>query len=114
MVDTTPTPRSPTPIPRYAARPRYRRPVPPQSPLPPQSPTTPQVPPQSPVQYRYVEDVQTSGKEFLMCSICHSPMMDPVLLPACGHTYCRACITTWLGEQDRCPYCSKAVGDITN
>ncbi|XP_042310929.1 LOW QUALITY PROTEIN: E3 ubiquitin-protein ligase TRIM39-like [Sceloporus undulatus] len=37
------------------------------------------------------------------CSICLDPFRDPVMIPNCGHNFCRACITQC--QQSLCPQC---------
>lgn len=32
-----------------------------------------------------------------LCTICHDPLTDPVLLP-CNHMFCELCIVTWLSR----------------
>lgn len=43
----------------------------------------------------------------LKCAICHRPFDSPVDNNACEHTFCRACITTWLFAQQTCPTCRR-------
>lgn len=47
----------------------------------------------------------TRPDEFLICSICHGVMQEPVL---CGNgdSFCRFCITKHLAEAQSCPICS--------
>lgn len=44
----------------------------------------------------------------LQCSICLDPITNPKST-ACLHTFCSACLTTWLAEHASCPYCRSAV-----
>ncbi|KAF2633318.1 hypothetical protein BU25DRAFT_453101 [Macroventuria anomochaeta] len=38
------------------------------------------------------------------CSICHEFYSSPVLLPGCGHIFCRTCITAWFATgANTCP-----------
>lgn len=37
------------------------------------------------------------------CYICYLPYDDPHRTP-CGHTFCRECISQWLGNNSTCPY----------
>uniref|UniRef100_A0A8C6VFA2 RING-type domain-containing protein n=1 Tax=Naja naja TaxID=35670 RepID=A0A8C6VFA2_NAJNA len=43
------------------------------------------------------------------CSICLDFFQDPVLIPECGHNYCRGCLTRSWGtsesEASSCPQC---------
>lgn len=43
------------------------------------------------------------------CCICRSEMSEPVALVACGHCFCRPCISNWVNEGEgatnRCPVC---------
>lgn len=34
-------------------------------------------------------------EQTLMCVICNEIMLDPLVLPACGHTFCSFCIQKW-------------------
>lgn len=44
------------------------------------------------------------------CAVCCDAPTDPVRT-VCGHTFCRACITTWLSDygHDTCPVCREAM-----
>ena len=44
--------------------------------------------------------------EQLQCSICLDIFDDPISLPACGHTFCRTCISNV--QSKKCPLCDKA------
>ena len=45
----------------------------------------------------------------LICSICNSPFEDPRCTP-CDHTFCRGCITNWIGKNNAsCPTCRSIV-----
>ncbi|XP_062978480.1 zinc finger protein RFP-like isoform X2 [Elgaria multicarinata webbii] len=42
------------------------------------------------------------------CSICLDYFRDPVMVTECGHNFCRACLSKYLGEKDTeasCPQC---------
>ena len=41
---------------------------------------------------------------YLLCTICSEVYKHPVRLP-CSHTFCDACIKTWLSSQKSCPIC---------
>ncbi|KAI7860396.1 hypothetical protein BDC45DRAFT_101269 [Circinella umbellata] len=43
----------------------------------------------------------------LTCRICENLMKDAVLVPCCGKSFCKECITTELDETNRCPVCNK-------
>ena len=46
------------------------------------------------------------------CSICSEPRKNPMVLPICGHTFCRGCI----GEASKkkvCPLCGEQYSLIT-
>ena len=54
----------------------------------------------------------TSPAEVLHCTVCLDVLSAPVSLPACGHTYCRACVATILAKpaaQRKCPTCRRDV-----
>ena len=45
--------------------------------------------------------------DWLRCTVCLDVLSDPVSLPACGHTFCRACAASVLGKpaHRKCPNC---------
>ncbi|KAI8141403.1 hypothetical protein BJV82DRAFT_175248 [Fennellomyces sp. T-0311] len=43
----------------------------------------------------------------LTCRICGKLMKDAVLVPCCGKSFCKECITTKLDETSKCPVCNK-------
>ncbi|XP_053149330.1 uncharacterized protein LOC128343923 [Hemicordylus capensis] len=46
------------------------------------------------------------------CSVCLDYFKDPVIIPECGHNFCRACLTQCWGEPDTeasCPQCRETV-----
>lgn len=45
-------------------------------------------------------------EEILKCSVCAEYLKDPVSI-ACGHTYCRPCISTYQAGENMCPKCGK-------
>ena len=50
----------------------------------------------------------TPPAEVLHCAVCLDVLSAPVSLPACGHTYCRACVASILAKpaaQRKCPTC---------
>ena len=50
----------------------------------------------------------TPPAEVLHCAVCLDVLSAPVSLPACGHTYCRACVATISAKsaaQRKCPTC---------
>ena len=50
----------------------------------------------------------TPPAEVLHCAVCLDVLSAPVSLPACGHTYCRACVAFILAKpaaQRKCPTC---------
>ncbi|CAF1489857.1 unnamed protein product [Adineta steineri] len=57
--------------------------------------------------YEYMDE--TSIDPELICSICHSPLVDPQCTP-CSETFCRECITNWLETQSTsCPHCRQTL-----
>ncbi|XP_070792710.1 E3 ubiquitin-protein ligase TRIM39-like [Pituophis catenifer annectens] len=54
--------------------------------------------------------------EELTCSICRGFFQDPVLIPECGHNFCRGCLTRswWTSELEAsCPKCSQTFGILS-
>uniref|UniRef100_A0A670HZH6 RING-type E3 ubiquitin transferase n=1 Tax=Podarcis muralis TaxID=64176 RepID=A0A670HZH6_PODMU len=46
------------------------------------------------------------------CSICLDYFTDPVIIPECGHNFCRSCLTQYWGKSQgeaSCPQCRKTV-----
>ncbi|CAI5768163.1 E3 ubiquitin-protein ligase TRIM7-like [Podarcis lilfordi] len=46
------------------------------------------------------------------CSICLECFRDPVIIPECGHNFCRSCLTQYWGKSEgeaSCPQCRKRV-----
>ena len=41
----------------------------------------------------------------LSCAICHSVMVDPVVIPGCGHAMCRKCVVRSSMEKRECTLC---------
>ncbi|KFQ37135.1 E3 ubiquitin-protein ligase LNX, partial [Merops nubicus] len=54
--------------------------------------------------YSYTEEVDDD----LICHICLQPLLQP-LDTLCGHTFCTACLTSFLVEKDFCPMDRKLV-----
>jgi ubiquitin conjugation factor E4 B len=54
--------------------------------------------------YEYMDE--SSIDVSLKCVICSDPYINPCST-LCDHTFCRSCITKWIGENDRCPACRK-------
>ena len=48
---------------------------------------------------------EESIEKELVCSICRDPYIDPVIIPACRHTFCRSGIRRVLRNQPACPLC---------
>ncbi|KAG9305858.1 hypothetical protein G9A89_006269 [Geosiphon pyriformis] len=48
---------------------------------------------------KYVENVNSN----LICCICQTPFVDPVVLDTCGHTFCQACISQAIAVKPNCP-----------
>ena len=44
------------------------------------------------------------------CTICFSPLTDPVSLSKCGHTFCKSCIHRAFTYQKKCPICQEVYG----
>ncbi|KAG7255913.1 hypothetical protein CRUP_012281 [Coryphaenoides rupestris] len=112
---------APPPPPATPAPPQATPAPPPATPAPPPAPPAPHDPhaaPSSPPpddlcgvcgqrhlqednhEYLYKEEVDDD----LMCHICLQPLIRPLDTP-CGHTYCQACLTSFLLESDFCPVC---------
>jgi len=58
--------------------------------------------------YDYQEDVD----EDLMCQICLQPFVSPTDTP-CSHTFCQACISSYLRVNASCPICRKPLNEMT-
>lgn len=43
------------------------------------------------------------------CSICYSPIEDPVLIPCCQNVFCGKCIMSWMEKNKTCPLCRSVV-----
>ncbi|MES1907740.1 MAG: hypothetical protein MHM6MM_000799 [Cercozoa sp. M6MM] len=58
-------------------------------------------------------DTNTSGTKSNQqgpCPVClEEECDDPVTLVACGHLFCRDCISSWASRQARCPMCSASL-----
>ncbi|UJR15730.1 hypothetical protein I4U23_002665 [Adineta vaga] len=53
--------------------------------------------------YEYIDEISIDPE--LICSICHSPLIDPCCTP-CGETFCRKCIMNWMETKiNSCPHC---------
>ena len=54
----------------------------------------------------------TPPSKSLECVVCLNIRLEPVSLPACGHTFCRGCVASVLAKpaaQRKCPNCRKDV-----
>lgn len=58
--------------------------------------------------YDYPEEVD----EDLMCQICLQPFVSPTDTP-CSHTFCQACISSYLRVNASCPICRKPINEMT-
>jgi hypothetical protein len=56
----------------------------------------------------------------VVCAVCQEVFRSPVMTD-CGHTFCGACLTSWLFPEERgevfegmrkCPVCRKKVGTV--
>ncbi|XP_061702279.1 E3 ubiquitin-protein ligase RBBP6 isoform X2 [Syngnathoides biaculeatus] len=56
------------------------------------------------------KDVEVPVPEELQCLICHDLLVDSVVIPCCGNSYCDECIRTALldSEGHICPTCNQA------
>lgn len=43
------------------------------------------------------------------CTICYSPIEDPILIPCCQNVFCGKCIMKWLETKKTCPMCRSNV-----
>lgn len=50
-----------------------------------------------------------------MCAVCCDSIKNKTLLDCCHNCFCFMCITTWLSQSNKCPYCRKNVnsGNMT-
>ncbi len=53
----------------------------------------------------WIPDDATEISNNLKCSICKEVFQNPRKLSGCGHTFCAACLTTWIGRPDAQPTC---------
>lgn len=42
------------------------------------------------------------------CSICFSPLTDPILVPCCQNVFCGGCMMRWFDTKKSCPMCRAA------
>ena len=52
-----------------------------------------------------MEQLAHPASASLLCSICQDIFQDPVINPACSHSFCRACIFQAVQQANRCPLC---------
>ena len=57
--------------------------------------------------YNYKEEVD----EDLTCQICLQPFVEPVDTP-CGHTFCKACLMSYLKVNPMCPLDRKPLNEM--
>ncbi|CAG8562795.1 hypothetical protein C2G38_2254644 [Gigaspora rosea] len=57
----------------------------------------------------YVETVNSN----LICCICHTPFVDPVVIESCGHTFCRSCISQAITSRPTCPVDRSRLSDVS-
>jgi SNF2 family DNA or RNA helicase len=43
------------------------------------------------------------------CSICFSPISDPVMEPNCQNVFCGKCLLKWLENKNSCPLCRESI-----
>jgi len=60
----------------------------------------------------HIYDYQEEVDEDLMCQICLQPFVSPTDTP-CSHTFCQACISSYLRVNASCPICRKPLNEIT-
>ena len=60
---------------------------------------------------KFVYENDDHDSDFV-CSICHDPLMDPVVEPECRQMFCHECLRTWLAQRPSCPQCQQPT-DIT-
>uniref|UniRef100_A0A670HYJ5 RING-type domain-containing protein n=1 Tax=Podarcis muralis TaxID=64176 RepID=A0A670HYJ5_PODMU len=47
-----------------------------------------------------------------ICSICLEYFQDPVIIPECGHNFCRSCLSQWWEKSEAeasCPQCREQI-----
>ena len=44
-----------------------------------------------------------------MCAVCYDSIKNKTLLDCCHNSFCFMCITTWLSQSTKCPFCRKKV-----
>ena len=64
------------------------------------------------INYQYINEANIDSE--LICIICNSPFNDPLCTP-CDHTFCRECITRWIGGRNRtCPVCNRQLTSVND
>lgn len=58
-----------------------------------------------------IRDLEQRFKDELEgnCSVCISPLVNPILEPACQQLFCTECLLTWLQRSKKCPMCRSEV-----
>lgn len=54
--------------------------------------------------YKFVDNLP----EYLRCSLCGSIFDSPVRIK-CSHTFCKACLETWMLDCNQCRDCNKKI-----
>jgi E3 ubiquitin-protein ligase CHFR len=58
------------------------------------------------------EDSKDEIKNELICGICSDVFYKPVSMIPCLHTFCGACYSQWMEQDDRCPQCREQVRKV--
>ncbi|KAI9485760.1 MAG: hypothetical protein EXX96DRAFT_604046 [Benjaminiella poitrasii] len=58
-------------------------------------------------QQQQEEEEGSQKPQELTCMICDKIMTDAVLVPCCGKSFCKECITSTLEKMNHCPFCNQ-------
>ena len=59
---------------------------------------------------RKINSIQEKLKSSDMCAICYDDLNNTSISPCCNTKYCFECISTWLHQNNQCPFCRAKIG----